>query len=110
MSSGFWLCAAITVVSAVVSLGYSVAAVRGPGRSEPTEALYAFSRSSALAVAAVVVLFVRSEDWLRAVAVAMIIVQAGDAVIGARIGDRLKTVGPALTALANLAALVNLMR
>lgn len=40
----------------------------------------------------------------------MTIVQAGDAVIGVRIRDRLKTVGPALTAAANLAALVNLMR
>ena len=78
----------------------------GPGR---TNALYAFSRSLALAVA-VVVLFARSEDWLKAVAVAMTIVQAGDAVIGVQIRDRLKTVGPALTAAGNLAALVNLMR
>lgn len=110
MSSAFWLCAAITAVSAVVSLGYSVAAVRSSGRLGSTEALYAFSRSSALAVAAVIVLVVRSEDWLKAVAVAMIIVQAGDAMIGARIRDRLKTAGPALTALANLAAFINLMR
>ncbi len=110
MSSAFWLCAAITAVSAVVSLGYSVAAVRSPEGPGRTNALYAFSRSLALAVAAVVVLFARSEDWLKAVAVAMTIVQAGDAVIGVQIRDRLKTVGPGLTAAGNLAALVNLMR
>ncbi len=93
-----------------MSLGYSLASMRGPEGPGRTNAFYAFSRSLALAVAAVTVIFARSEDWLMAVAVAMIIVQAGDAVIGVRIRDRIKTVGPALTAIANLAALVNLMR
>jgi hypothetical protein len=87
-----------------------VAALRcpeGPGR---TDAFYAFSRSLALAVVAVILLFAQSLDWLKAVAVAMIVVQAGDAVIGARSRDRLKTVGPALTAVANLAVLINVER
>lgn len=110
MSSAFWLCAAITAISSVVSLGYSVAAVRRPEAAGRTNALYAFSRSLALAAVAVVVLFTQSADWLKAVAVAMTLVQAGDAMIGVRDRDRLKAAGPALTAAVNLAALVNLVR
>jgi hypothetical protein len=40
----------------------------------------------------------------------MIIVQAGDAAIGARIRDRMKTLGPAGTAVLNLAAIVWLLK
>jgi len=72
---------------------------------EAVNAMYAFTRSLALALAATVVLFTHSPSWLRAVAFAMLLVQAGDAVVGARLGNRLKTVGPALTAVANLIAL-----
>jgi hypothetical protein len=42
--------------------------------------------------------------------VAMTLVQAGDAVVGLRNRDRLKTLPPPLTAGANLAALINLDR
>lgn len=106
MSAGFWVCAAITTVSAFVSLGYSVIALRGPDAAAATNAMYAFTRSLALAVLATLVLFTQSPSWLRAVALAMVLVQAGDAVVGARLHDRLKTVGPAMTAVANLIALV----
>jgi len=61
---------------------------------EAVNAMYAFTRSLALALAATVVLFTHSPSWLRAVAFAMVLVQAGDAVVGARLGNRLKTVGP----------------
>lgn len=110
MSAGFWVCAAITTVSAFVSLGYAVAALGGPPGAAATNAMYAFTRSAALAVAAVVVLFTQSPSWLRAVALAMVLVQAGDAVVGAQLRDRLKTIGPALTATANLVALVAFSR
>lgn len=110
MTSAFWLCAVITAVSSIVSLGYSAAAVSSSGQRERTNALYAFSRSVALAVVVVVVLFMQSADWLTATAVAMVIVQAGDALIGLQIRDRLKTAGPALTAAANLTALLNFLR
>lgn len=109
MSTAFWICSTITSISAVVSLGYSVAALRSSKGTTQTNALYACSRSLALAVVALIVLFTRSADWLKAVATAMIIVQAGDALIGARIRDQLKTAGPALTAAANLAALIYLV-
>lgn len=106
MSTSYWICATITAVSAFVSLGYSLVALRSPDGVAATNAMYAFTRSFALAIGATVVLFTQSASWLRAIALAMVLVQAGDAVIGAQLRDRLKTGGPALTAVANLIALV----
>ena len=110
MSSAFRLCATITTISSVVSLGYSAAAVRnadGPGQ---TNARYAFSRSLALTAVTAAAVSTRSTDRLTVAAVAMTLVQGGDAVIGLHNRDRLKTLGPALTAAGNLAALINLVR
>lgn len=108
-SVSFWLCAVVTVVSALVSFGYSLAALSGSTGVARTNAMYAFTRSLALALAAVTVLFLGSPSWLQAVAVSMILVQAGDAAIGAMLKNRLKTVGPALTAVANLGVLLVLV-
>lgn len=108
--TGYWVCAAVTAVSACVSLGYSTAALRSPAGVGRTNPRYAFVRSLALAVAVTVVLGTRSSSWLEAVALAMGLVQAGDAVIGVTIRDRVRTVGPALTAAVNLAALVYFAR
>ncbi len=60
----------------------------------------------ALTVVSVVPLFGERHDWLVAAALAMIIVQAADAVMGARIPDEVKAFGPAITALVNLALLI----
>ena len=68
--------------------------------------MYAAARSLALTVAAVVALLVGSTSYLEAVALAMVVVQAADAVIGLTIKDRVKTIGPAITSLANGLALV----
>lgn len=106
MSVAFWVCGAVTFVSAGVSLGYSVAALRAAGApGEVTASRYAAARSVALLVAAVVGLCAGSVGFAAAVALTMIVVQGLDAVVGARIPDTLKTVGPAATAVANLAAL-----
>ncbi len=106
MTLPFLACATVTSISAIVSLGFSIAAVRsGPGRAR-TLALYASARSLALVAASVAAFPVGATAWLEAVACCMIIVQACDAAIGATIGDRLTTVGPAATAASNLAALV----
>jgi hypothetical protein len=110
MSAAFWVCAAITAVSALVSLGYSIAALTGSDTPGRTNSMYATARSLALAVAAVTVLFVRSDSFLEAIALAMVVVQAGDAFIGVQIHDRLKTIGPALTALMNAIALIWLLQ
>lgn len=106
MTLAAWSCAAITVISAAVSFGYSIAGLRTSPPEGRTPSMYAVSRSVALLTVAVVALFTRSEPFIAAIAIAMVIVQAGDAVIGSRIHDRLKTIGPAATAAANLATLV----
>ncbi|MEP6697238.1 MAG: hypothetical protein ABJA34_10205 [Pseudonocardiales bacterium] len=109
MSAAFWGCATVTAISAFVSLGFSVSALAGSDPPGRRSAMYAMARSLALAVAATLALSARSSSWLEAVAVTMIIVQAADAVIGAVIHDRLKTLGPAVTSLVNAVALVWLL-
>ena len=102
----FLACAAITAISAVISLGFSVAAVRssvGPAR---TASLYTAARSVALATIGVAPLATGAAHWLYPAAVAMIVVQGCDGVVGVTIVDRTKTFGPAGTALANLIALL----
>jgi hypothetical protein len=47
-----------------------------------------------------------SIEWLQAIAWSMTIVQASDAVIGTTLKDRMKTFGPAGTALLNLVAVI----
>ncbi len=106
MPLAFWVCAAVTAISAAVSLFYSIAGLVAAGETDRTASMYASARSAALAVVAVAAIFVGSAPFLAAVAVAMIVVQAADAVVGSHIRDRLKTIGPAATATANLAALI----
>jgi hypothetical protein len=64
----------------------------------------------ALVIASAVPFLTGSTPWLEAIACSMIIVQICDAGIGAVIKDRMKTLGPAGTAVLNLAALVWLLR
>lgn len=71
--------------------------------------MYAFVRSMALAVGAVVATLASSVPALSVIALAMILVQAGDAVIGVLIHDRLKTFGPAATAAVNAVVLIWLL-
>lgn len=99
--AAYWICAVFTQVSALVSLGYSIAAVRAAGDAG-SDASYTLVRSAGLAVVAAATLIGEHGDWLVAVAAAMIVVQAGDAIVGLHIRDRLKTAGPAATALINL--------
>jgi acyl-coenzyme A synthetase/AMP-(fatty) acid ligase len=108
MTTPFLACAAITVISSVVSLGFSLAAIRGVIGDARTLALYATVRSVALLLISIVAAFIHPQ-WLVAAAMAMIIVQAGDAWVGTTIRDAMKTYGPAATASANLLALVWLL-
>lgn len=101
-----WVCAAVALISAFVSLGYAIAGARSARGDALTPSRYALARSLALAVVAVVALFTSSIGFVAAVAGAMVIVQATDTVVGMTIKDRVKTFGPAFTSLAGLAALV----
>lgn len=110
MSVPFWICATVTTISAFVSLGFTAAALRSADQAARTTAMYATARSLALAAASVIAIGVRSDPFLEAVASSMIIVQGLDAAIGVTIRDRIKTLGPACTAVANLGALIWLLQ
>jgi hypothetical protein len=109
MSIPFVFCAVITAVSAVISLGFSIAATFDTANEARTMALYACARSVALVLASAVPFFTGSTSWLQAIACCMIIVQVCDAGIGVVIKDPMKTFGPAGTALLNVAALIWLL-
>jgi len=104
--TAFWICAGVTVASAFVSLGFSVAAVPSVLHEARTLAMYALSRSVALAAVSVVPLISQTRSSLLTIALAMVVVQALDAVVGGTIRDRMKTFGPASLGALNLVALV----
>lgn len=106
MNLPFLVCAIITAVSAFTSLGFSLASISGSSKQVRTSALYTTARSLALACVSVIPLLTKSLEWLKAVAVCMIVLQLCDAAIGITIKDKIKTLGPAVTAAANLAALL----
>ena len=110
MSLPFIVCASITAISAIISLGFSISAALGTTDIARTMALYACARSTALMIASAVPFLTGSNGWLQAMAWSMIIVQTGDAVIGGTIKDPMKPYGPAGTALLNLVALIWLIQ
>jgi hypothetical protein len=109
MTLPFIVCAPITAISAIISLGFSIAAALNTANVAKTMALYACARSLALVLVSAVPFLTGSTPWLLAVACSMTIVQACDAAIGMKIKDRMKTIGPAGTALLNLAATIWLL-
>jgi len=110
MTPAFIACATITAISAFISLGFSIAAIRRQTGEARTTAWYATVRSAALAAVSVVPFLTGATPWLLAAASAMVIVQAGDALIGVSLRNALETYGPAGTALVNLAALLWLLQ
>ncbi|HEY4781174.1 MAG TPA: hypothetical protein VIH54_05095 [Chthoniobacterales bacterium] len=109
MSIPFLFCALITAVSAVISLGFSIAAAFNTASEVRNVALYTCARSVALVLVNAVPFFTGSTPWLQAIACSMIIVQVCDTAVGVLIKDRMKTFGPAGTALLNLAAVIWLL-
>jgi hypothetical protein len=71
--------------------------------------MYALSRSVALAAVSLVPLITQTRSSLFTIALAMVIVQTLDAVVGGTMRDRMKTFGPALLGALNLVALVWLL-
>jgi hypothetical protein len=105
----FSVCLIVTLVSALVSLGFSATAVATHIGQARTMALYASARSLAFTMIGIASFLTGSVAWLEACAMGMIIVQSCDTAIGVVIRDRMKTFGPAWTALINLAALLWLL-
>ena len=63
----FWICAAVTAISAIVSASFSVAALLAPDQPD-VNAMYAASRSIALPLVVLVVAYFRSRDGLAVIA------------------------------------------
>jgi hypothetical protein len=105
----FWICAIITVVSAVVSASFSVTALIGVARQDQY-AMYAASRSIALLLASLACIGARSRHGVMALALTMGLVQGLDALIGL-VGHNLgKTYGPLALSVVGLASLIALYR
>ena len=109
MKKQFWACALMTLLSAGVSAGFSVAGLLGPEGSG-NFARYAASRSIALLLTVLVATGVRSRIAIVFLGIVMTTVQALDAVIGALAHDPSKTYGPLALALLNGLALLWLRR
>mgnify|MGYP000743055785 CR=1 FL=1 len=89
------------LLSASVSVWYSVTAVIAGGL-EDADALYAASRSVAIVVVALIVPLFPADAALLAIAVVMVIVQGIDTFIGAVQGNTLVMVGAAVLCIVNI--------
>jgi heme A synthase len=99
----------ITTVSALVSAGFSLAALFGP-TGDDVLGRYAASRSIALLIAVLCCVGFRSRKAIAGLALVMSLVQGFDGLIGALADDPAKTYGPFVLALVNFAALAWLLR
>jgi hypothetical protein len=107
-ASAFWICAIITTLNAAVSVGFSLPRLLGPENGEV--ALYAASRSSALLLVVLGVVWLRSRAGLAALAFAMSLVQAFDTGIGILDHNPGKTFGPMAFAVATFVSVSFLLR
>ena len=99
----------MTLLSAGVSAGFSVAGLLGPGKDD-SFAQYAASRSVALLLAVLIAIGIRSRMAIAFLGIAMTVMQAFDGVIGALAHDPSKTYGPFAFAVLNALAVGWLLR
>src|SRR5882757_4341350 len=99
----FWTCACITLLSSLISAGFSLAALNSIGDAH-VNALYGASRSVAIAIVCATVAAMRQRDGTLTAAALMFLVQAGDTYAGLVQGDAQKTFGPAGLAIATAIA------
>jgi hypothetical protein len=108
LGRAYWFCAGFTLLSALVSVIFSMLAVRITAGNE--YALYAASRSVALPLAVVYAMSRRSRGGVAALALAIALVQCFDGFIGFRLQDPSRTYGPIAFAVINLALLIWMTR
>jgi hypothetical protein len=99
----------MTLLSAGVSAGFSLAGLLGTGRDD-SFARYAVSRSVALLLTVLIAIGVRSRMAIAFLGIAMTVVQAFDGIIGALAHDPSKTYGPFAFAVLNALAVGWLLR
>jgi hypothetical protein len=105
----FLICAGMTMLSAAVSAGFSIAALMGRGQGD-IYAFYAAARSLPLAVVVLGLLWHRSGIGMATMALTMGLIQGCDAGVGLFTGDIGKIAGPAVLAVATLASALALVR
>ncbi|MBW4061049.1 hypothetical protein HJC99_00545 [Candidatus Saccharibacteria bacterium] len=105
----FYACVAVTLVSALISFGFALAALGGSGDGR-INAMYAGVRSLAILIMLLIVVSKRSKLGLITLAGVMILVQAGDSVVGGLNNQLIKTLGPACLAIVNTIVLIPLAR
>jgi hypothetical protein len=103
MTKRFWSCALMTLLSAGVSAGFSLAGLLGLG-GDDSFARYAASRSVALLLTVLIAIGIRSRMVIAFLGIAMTVVQAFDGVIGVLAHDPSKTYGPLAFAVLNALA------
>jgi hypothetical protein len=99
----YYFCAIFTLISAVVSFGFSIEAYlqsRSVKNLALSNAKYAMSRSFSLFLVSIGLLVYISTPYLIALSLIMIFIQLFDGIIGIKISV-FKTVGPILTAVGN---------
>jgi hypothetical protein len=99
----------MTLLSAGVSAGFSLAGLFGPGSGD-NFARYAASRSFALLLTVLIAICVRSRMAIAFLGIAMTVVQAFDGIIGTLAHDPSKTYGPFAFAVLNAVAVGWLLR
>jgi hypothetical protein len=109
MMKRFWSCALMTLLSAGVSAGFSLAGLLGSGSGD-SFARYAASRSIALFLTVLIAIGVRSHIAIALLGIAMTAVQAFDGIIGVLAHDPSKTYGPFALAVLNALAVGWLLR
>ena len=109
MTTRFWSCALMTLLSAGVSAGFSLNGLFGSGNSDAF-ARYAASRSVALLLTVLIAICVRSYSGIMFLGITVAIMQAFDGVIGALAHDPSKTYGPFALAALNALAVAWLLR
>ena len=102
MSKRFWFCAGMTLISALVSAGFSVAGLLADGADRYAQ--YAASRSVALLIATLAAVALRARAATLVLAATMTLVQFFDGWIGVLAHDPGKTFGPFAFAALNAAA------
>jgi hypothetical protein len=110
MTAAYIFCAIITTINAFISLGFSIAGLFQYKGTVYLASLYICARSLPLAGLAVVPFFYHSRPYLVAIAIAITLLQALDAVVGVKRRNKMETFGPAGSSIVNLAAITWLIR
>jgi hypothetical protein len=108
-SIAFGLCCALTLLSALVSAGFSFAALTGLATFNAL-GWYAFSRSISLPIVVLAAIATRSRAAVLTMAFTMTLVQLFDGIIGIFMKDPAKTYGPFVLAIMTGASAVILLR